>query len=1220
MLTRFAAMVVVSDVLRQQGGKFPKGLRQALSENIKRPAFGGWKQIVTKACANLLKDKGRAQCFVMELPDYVTGPLLRCLGGGREDEPTRHIIALRNMIAHCGRLSAAQAQGYLDQHQRRFEDLMAKLEFLTGYDLLSCAAEGPVLSLRGLPKPDGEFPLYESSQFKQVVKPDRVLLVKGSHVLDLFPLHSFSEVTQWRDEKEERVADAAPQVYFRLSDSYLEFIPLTEGPPVSQKGGYALKRFRELFPLEEWRRWTEAERQLAELSEVFVGRDAEVAEANGCLERHETGVLWISGKPGVGKSALMARMVRDLQGLPNYVVVPYFFRIGRAGCSTDLFLKAALLHLHGAMSEVLPPAPTPEGQRQQFVEAVSRASAQLDRKVLFLIDGLDEINRIDSSFVSLLFAASAPRVVWLCAGRSEPSDLEQALERGKAQWVFPEGLPPMGEQAVRALLTDLVRLKYKLFDRDKKRGEQWHNRFIEVLVRKSEGLPLYVRMLMEDLCVGKWTLEDEARLPDGLIAYFDQILERLRVSDVGSVLAPLFCLLVWAKEPVIESALKLLLSDLHLAKRPGWNELFQTALERGHLMLRRAPTPEGASGWTFYHDSFREHLLKSGIVRENREWAKEAWLNYGQRWRAPDDAYPLRWFPAHLFEAGASEELITLLRKNDFLEVKVQRLKDPFLAAQDVCYLCLSLLATGRDEEIAEFALAEPGYRRDGVSWGLREGWGKEPELAPRIKSVVETLLVKEGSGKPSAIRHWIRLLRPRRRASAAVINARLVAIDVAYHLDLDDVLARAARDRSEIVRGLLPSYLYRFWKKRPEDGWRLLERLGSSMFGIGGLPDRRLLEACGGMSLAILMHHSDEPKVLEDLRRRWQDIVRRVSHLGPLLKAAMYILTRNFRWLMKKQADYQPINLTELSASYSRPGEAQRLGLQVLQDLAEPARGVNGTVEILLQRDLPFDVYLMLVAERTLVFHGSRGPGQVMVALYRLHREGCRWFRQSALYTAFHALRRADRVENAWLEWYGQMTRETVQEERGTYSTGHGRYTLVPHMAWAEMVFQQHRPQGRTRFIPEFFTEAIQLRDYDYASRALQAAGVLALAYQRFDLALDTLRGTLDVQEPREELVKQLANIRFYNEAFVDQFLEQQGATDLKLRVTAATPTVSSLDIPTWIDDFMVSNMIRSDSFRAEVIGAFQRAGHARSPDEVLQQVLKWGMDLIEGKQMVIV
>ncbi|MGH8581574.1 MAG: AAA family ATPase [Gammaproteobacteria bacterium] len=635
MLSRFTAMVLVSDVLRQCG-TFPEGLRQALLEKIERPTFGAWRDIVALACDSLPRHTGSAQCFMAELPAFVKDHLLPCLGGG-EDGAARHIIALRNVLAHCGRLNAAQAQRYLDQHQRSFEDLMAKLAFLTGYDLLACAADGRVLSLRGFPKPDGAFPPYESSQFKQVVQPERVLLVQGPQVLDLFPLHSFSEVIQWRDEREEHMAGAAPQVYLRLSNKgYLEFTPITEGAAFAQQRGYALERFRELFRLEEWRQWQlkETDRQhrermfdelLTELGEVFIGRDDQVAQVKDCLKCHESGVLWISGKPGIGKSALMARLMRDFRGARHYQVILYFFRIGHAGCSTGQFLKAALSYLHNAMGEAPPLAPTPEERRQQLMDAVKRASEKLGKKVLFLIDGLDEIYRIDPSFVSLLFAASAMRVVWLCAGRSEPPGLEQALEQGKAQWVFPEGLPSLGEQAVRALLTaHLERLKYRLFARDEMTGDQWHNRFIEVLVGKSQGLPLYVRMVIEDLGVGKWTLEDEARLPDGLKAYFDQILERLRVSDAGSVLTPLFCLLVWGKEPVIESALKLLLRGHHLSKSPRWDELFQSALEQGHLMLRRAPTPEGASGWTFYHDSFREHLLESYVVRENRAWARAA--------------------------------------------------------------------------------------------------------------------------------------------------------------------------------------------------------------------------------------------------------------------------------------------------------------------------------------------------------------------------------------------------------------------------------------------------------------------------------------------------------------------------------------------------------------------------------------------------------------------
>ena len=53
------------------------------------------------------------------------------------------------------------------------------------------------------------------------------------------------------------------------------------------------------------------------------------------------------------------------------------------------------------------------------------------------------------------------------------------------------------------LTAHLERLKYQLFERDGVEAGQWRNRFIEVITRKSEGLPLYVRMAVEDLREGK---------------------------------------------------------------------------------------------------------------------------------------------------------------------------------------------------------------------------------------------------------------------------------------------------------------------------------------------------------------------------------------------------------------------------------------------------------------------------------------------------------------------------------------------------------------------------------------------------------------------------------------------------------------------------------------------------------------------------------------------
>jgi hypothetical protein len=211
----------------------------------------------------------------------------------------------------------------------------------------------------------------------------------------------------------------------------------------------------------------------------------------------------------------------------------------------------------------------------------------------------------------------------------------------------------LDEQAIRAMLIEhLGRLKYALFERDK--GER--NRFVEAVTRKSEGLPLYVRMVIEDLKVRRWTVWDEDKLPPGLVAYYEWLLEQLGVSDVKAVLTPLFCLLAWAKEPITEGTMKVLLQTHHLAGTPRWGELFRKTLEHGHKMLQQRPTSDDESGWAIYHDSFRQHLLKSETVMDHREWARDQWLGVCEDWKALASQEPslhryiLRHYAEHLYD------------------------------------------------------------------------------------------------------------------------------------------------------------------------------------------------------------------------------------------------------------------------------------------------------------------------------------------------------------------------------------------------------------------------------------------------------------------------------------------------------------------------------------------------------------------------------------------
>jgi tetratricopeptide (TPR) repeat protein len=705
IITRFFTITALSDILRQKG-EFPEPVQDALTEKLERPTFGAWKELLAIAIDNLPKERGQTRCFVSELPSFVRDKWLPALGSG-EDKPEEKLIALRNLIAHAGRLPDEQAQELLNAHRQRFESLAKELSFLANYDLIACTIACPkerqIVWLKGLPDADGTFPKYDRDRsLSFVLEQGRVYLVHDGKGLDLFPLHAFTAILQWREERYEfeGLGEVAPQIYFRLSErGYLECIPFSTKAVFSHLGEDAYQRFRDIFRLEEWReqrrRKAEAQgiqtlwdEQVRELTEVFVGREEHIRQVKDAIKRTSKGVLWISGKPGIGKSALMAKLMQDYIGqTQHYIVIPYFFRYGQAGCSTMYFLETALKRLQAELNREIEPEPRLPERQQQLVEALEEAVSKTGKKVLFLVDGLDEIYRLEREFLNVPFMTMAvkDRIVWVCAGRSE-GDLEEALKNRGAVWVFPDGLPPLDEQAIRAMLIEhLGRLKYALFERDE--GER--NRFVEAVTRKSEGLPLYVRMVIEDLKAGRLTVRDEEKLPEGLVAYYERLLERLRVSDVGTVLTPLFCLLAWAKEPITEGTMKILLQTHHLAGTPRWGELFRRTLEHGHLMLQQQRTPDDETGWAIYHDSFRQYLLESGTVSVSREWAQERWLEVCKDWKALASQEPslhryiLRHYAEHLYdkwqmtnEQMTYDALCRLALDSDFKQAQTQHLPD----------------------------------------------------------------------------------------------------------------------------------------------------------------------------------------------------------------------------------------------------------------------------------------------------------------------------------------------------------------------------------------------------------------------------------------------------------------------------------------------------------------------------------------------------------------
>ena len=104
--------------------------------------------------------------------------------------------------------------------------------------------------------------------------------------------------------------------------------------------------------MEEWRRVESARRArdtfdftpwCEELLELFVGRGEQVRKVAAWARQHErqneTGLCWLHGSPGVGKSAFMADLVtRFFTDSRKVCRVVHFFRSADSRCNRMQFL------------------------------------------------------------------------------------------------------------------------------------------------------------------------------------------------------------------------------------------------------------------------------------------------------------------------------------------------------------------------------------------------------------------------------------------------------------------------------------------------------------------------------------------------------------------------------------------------------------------------------------------------------------------------------------------------------------------------------------------------------------------------------------------------------------------------------------------------------------------------------------------------------------------
>jgi WD40 repeat protein len=683
MLLRLVVMMGLAAL--GQRGPLTLQLRKQLQEyRLEEPTLGNWRAMAEAVVEAL----GAAPNTLPELPGLVRdtlAPLLHGPGKGERDE-SNSFIRLRNRLAHGGGISRALAQRLEEIWQPRLWAILEQLTWLTTVDLVVRDEQGGYGVLRG-PNPEAQpySPRDPIALAQTFVAGDAVVLVRGEVVLPLWPLALYGAPRSPNPDAPS-VDEIVPQVYLRRGEVRLQYTPLGAlAVGSSESEAAALECFVDWFKVTEESR-SRPERQFqvrdftAELRKDglrVLGRADECKTLNDAVAERTEGVIWVSGVAGIGKSYVFAWLALRLldEPPPDTLVLPYRFRAGDERCSREVFLRFAVERLAAWLEIEVETDSTP------WLKRLRGLLGQLaGRRVVFLLDGLDEIAARDARFAQEVpLALMGPGILWVCAGRPD-YDLPMVFAAGAHQ-PFPDGLPKMDAGDIRTLLLERIGpLRKYLLRHDQEQGERIGNPFVEKVAQAAAGVPLYVKYVINDIFAGRYrVLDGHERLPPSLSAYYEELLRRLSVGDLHQVLTPLAATLAVALEPLDATALAALLRRRGKLVPEGEKglRLVEQGLSAIASMLKRALTPEGQDGYTLYHLSLRQHMASSEhsqvAVATAREVMGDLALDV-----APDTAAPYlyRCGITHLLEMHRAEKALGLLTQFEYLIDRLRTLTD----------------------------------------------------------------------------------------------------------------------------------------------------------------------------------------------------------------------------------------------------------------------------------------------------------------------------------------------------------------------------------------------------------------------------------------------------------------------------------------------------------------------------------------------------------------
>ncbi|NER51297.1 MAG: AAA family ATPase, partial [Symploca sp. SIO1A3] len=412
------------------------------------------------------------------------------------------------------------------------------------------------------------------------------------------------------------------------------------------------------------------------------GREAEKRRLDEFVRNNTSGVLLVTGAAGFGKSTLLSHWQQTQQ--EDYFIVYHCFsyRYEKTRSLAEAYrhlLKQLYLYCNIRNGEF----PNDENGMRDILVGMLREPISAESKGLVIVlDGLDEADKTFEPFFTELSAG----VFIIAAARAEEGEEPKYLRNwtDNAHRLY---LKRLFRKAISKWLEQIQELVVYSQNKD----------FVKRLDKITDGFPLYLRFLIDDLRQAADVEQVLAQTPPGFEKYVEQQLERLDELDLPEQRWQFFALLAVAKG-VLEK------EDIKRLTQMRDRQLRQ--LHQSWQVTRWMQITEGK----FY--AFAHPLLATTFASQLGDDAEDALQNlidYCSQWQDHHSAYALRYYTEHLRDLQQWEELYAIARDEEFFTTQQQQLPDesdlPLKTVQ------LALWGKAKTDNVlgmAEFLLVHP--------------------------------------------------------------------------------------------------------------------------------------------------------------------------------------------------------------------------------------------------------------------------------------------------------------------------------------------------------------------------------------------------------------------------------------------------------------------------------------------------------------------------------